>query len=109
MIHYNDTLGIYSSPYLSFSLSSIVDGKVGLFLAFVEVSMGGRNASGSQRERERRDRETACVKMTEEVWANTDAKPCMCLLTFIKQLNYAGRQVLAQQKGACVLNLCFHL
>lgn len=41
------TLGLHSFPYLFFSLSSIGDGKVGLILAFVEVSMGRRNASGS--------------------------------------------------------------
>lgn len=63
-----------------------------------------------QRERETEgERETECVKMTEEVWANTDAKPCVCFLAYSEQLNDAGRQVLAHQRGACVLNLCFHL
>lgn len=68
---------------------------MGLFLDFVEVSMGRGNASGSQREREaERDRETECVKMTEEVWANTDAKPCVFF-----GMSEADRQVLAHQKG----------
>lgn len=76
---------------------------MGLFLAFVEVSMGGRNASGSERERARegegeRAREPECVKMTEEVWANTDAKPCVCFLACSEQLNEAGRQVSAKQR-----------
>ncbi len=56
---------------------------MGLFLAFVKVSMGGSEASGSNREIGRKragERETECV-LTEEGWASTDAKPCVCCLT----------------------------
>lgn len=46
--------------------------------------------------------------MTEEVWANTDAKPCVCFLACGEGLNESCRQVSAQHSEARFLHLCFH-
>lgn len=63
---------------------------MGLFLAFVDVSMGEMLLG--QREREKEGRRQ-CVKMTEEVWANTDARPCVCFLACSEERNKSRRQV----------------
>lgn len=80
---------------------------MGLFLAFVEVSMGGRNASGSEREIERKragDRDRVCNDRGSLGQHRCQAM-CVCFLACCEQLNKAGRQVSAQQRAACFPNL----